>query len=145
MARRHKLGLFEDLLDITSKAPWWFGLILAIVTYFVLHHFSTAEIPRPSSAKGIVDIASGQIFKTLATIGQYFLPFVFLLGAAASAISGPKRNPHNCKISCISESHDWESTPPSQAQEGVDLYEIHSRPAWYIVQSHLPPVGILIS
>lgn len=97
MARRQ--GLFEDVLDLTARLPWWVGVALAVFSYLVLHHFAAMEIPKPGSTKDLGSMMTRQIFVTLATVGQYFLPLLFLLGAAMSAIGRWKRGALHARAS----------------------------------------------
>ncbi len=91
MARKKIQSPFEDLIDFTAMLPWWVGLLLALIAYFVLHHYATAEVaPAPSVAQMGKNVA-GQIGKVLASLGQYLLPFAFILGAGLSAIGRRKR------------------------------------------------------
>jgi restriction system protein len=91
MARRDQ-GLFDDLVDITSKVPWWVGVVLAIVTYLVLHSFATTGVAVTANTKNVGAVVSTQIYRTIAILGQYLLPGLFLIGAAVSAIGRRKRN-----------------------------------------------------
>ena len=91
MARRNQ-GLFDDLIEVISKFPWWVGVILAIVTYLVLHSFATMGIVVTADAKNIGAVVSTNIFRTLAIIGQYLLPGALLIGAATSVLGRHKRN-----------------------------------------------------
>ena len=91
MARKRKQSPFEDLIDIVSMLPWWVGVLLALIAYFVLHHYATAEVvPAESVAKLGANVAS-QLGKTLAMFGQYLLPFAFIIGAGISAYGRHKR------------------------------------------------------
>ena len=84
MARR-KQNLFDALLEITSKLPWWASVMLALVAYFWLHSIATNEVTAVVQSGKMGGFISQHLFRTLAGIGQYLLPFVFLLGAAMSA------------------------------------------------------------
>jgi hypothetical protein len=64
MARRRRTGAAEDIIDLTAQLPWWAGVVLALVLYVVLHRLSATVA-------------------TLAGIGQYLLPLLCLIGAAA--------------------------------------------------------------
>ena len=86
MARR-KQNLFDVLIELTRKLPWWAGVMLAIVAYFWLHSIATSEITAVAQSGKMGGFISQHLFQTLAGIGQYLLPFVFLLGAAMSAYS----------------------------------------------------------
>lgn len=90
MARR-KQGLFEDVIEITRKLPWWAGIVLAIAAYFWLHGVASTEVTAVVEPGTMGDLAGRTIFRTLAAVGQYLLPFVFLLGAAMSAYGRTQR------------------------------------------------------
>ena len=91
MARRDQ-GLFDDLVEIISKFPWWVGVVLAIVVYLVLHSFATTGLAVTANTKDIGSVVSTQIFRTLAIIGQYLLPAAFLIGSLVSVFRRHKRN-----------------------------------------------------
>lgn len=95
---RRKQSAFEDLIEITSKLPWWIGVVLAVVVYFVLHQFAVMEIVAPTSTKGMADFAGKQLYKTLAMFGQYVLPAAFLFGALISVFSRRKRNALHAQV-----------------------------------------------
>ncbi len=92
MARRSRnTGLAEDLLSIAAKLPWWLSLLVALVIYGVLHNYAGRDIPTATSTREIGTIAAHGFARTLATIGQYVLPLIFVAGALASALSQKKR------------------------------------------------------
>lgn len=88
MARKRKQSPFEDLIEITAMLPWWVGVLLALIAYFVCHYYATAEVVKPVQLGGFV---VSQLGKTFATFGQYLLPFAFLIGAGISAYGRHKR------------------------------------------------------
>lgn len=90
MARR-KQNLIEDLIEITSKLPWWVGVVLAIVAYVWLHSVAVSEVTAVVQPGKMGDIVGQSVFKTLASVGQYLLPLIFLVGAAMSAFGRHKR------------------------------------------------------
>lgn len=90
MARR-KQNLFEDLIEIASKFPWWVGVVLALVAYVWLHSVATSEVTAVAPPGKMGELVSQSLFRTLATVGEYLLPFAFLVGAAMSAYGGYKR------------------------------------------------------
>lgn len=81
MPRRKKTSLLEDLIEVVSMLPWWVGVVLAPLSYFLAHAWAariTAEmLTRPQLTSGI--------YYALALAGQYLLPFICLSGAAVSA------------------------------------------------------------
>ena len=91
MARRKQNG-FEDLVELASRLPWWVGVALAIIAYLVLHPIAIQEIAVSGDIKTIGTSVATQIFKTVATFGQYLLPVAFLIGSVISAFKQRKRN-----------------------------------------------------
>ncbi|MCG3201462.1 MAG: hypothetical protein NFCOHLIN_01332 [Gammaproteobacteria bacterium] len=88
---RRRSGLLDDLLDIASALPWWVDCVLAAVAYLVLHHISLKKVPV-TSAPGQLGEAMAQTFGvTLASIGQYVIPAIFLVGAVISVSRRIKR------------------------------------------------------
>ncbi|MGH8771235.1 MAG: hypothetical protein ACREV2_08675 [Burkholderiales bacterium] len=51
---RRRQGLFEDLLDIASKLPWWLSLLLAVISYFGLHHLASQEVAPAAHAEASI-------------------------------------------------------------------------------------------
>jgi restriction system protein len=91
MARRKKSSPAEDLVELVSKMPWWAGCVLALVSYLWLHGVATQEVVA-SIVPGQVGTAVTQtVWKSLATVGQYLLPLLCLMGAATSAYGRFKR------------------------------------------------------
>lgn len=84
MARR-KQGPVEDLLEITGKLPWWVGVALALVAYVGLHSLAIREVTAVVQPGKMGDFVNQTVFRTLAGVGQYLLPAVFLAGAGLSA------------------------------------------------------------
>ena len=91
MARKRKQGAFEDLIDIAAMLPWWVGVLLAFISYFVLHHYATAVVAPPTSVAQLGANVASQLGKTLAMFGQYLVPFAFIIGAGISAYGRHKR------------------------------------------------------
>lgn len=92
MARR-KQSLFEDLIEITSKLPWWVGVMLAIAAYLWLHNIASSEVTVVSQPGKMGEFMGQALFKSLALVGQYVLPAAFLFGAVISAYGRYKRQP----------------------------------------------------
>jgi restriction system protein len=91
MARKKKQSPLEDLIDIAAMLPWWVGLLLALITYLVLHHYANAVVAPATSVTQLSNVVAGQLGKTFAMIGQYLLPFIFIVGAGMSAYGQQKR------------------------------------------------------
>jgi len=82
---RRKQNIFEDLIEITSKLPWWAGVVFAIAAYLWLHAIAASEVTAVVQPGKMGDFVGQTLFKTLASVGQYLLPVAFLVGAAMSA------------------------------------------------------------
>lgn len=72
-------------MDVTAMAPWWVGVILAIVSYMVLHAVAQQIMPTTLLPGQVGSFVVARVWSALAGIGQYVLPFLFLLGAGMSA------------------------------------------------------------
>ena len=88
MARRKKTRPLEDVLDLLAMLPWWVCLVLAAVSYFVLHRLATPI--QASDIQGQGGAMAGAIMQKavihgLATAGQYIVPILCLGAAALSA------------------------------------------------------------
>ena len=86
-----KSGLFEDLIEIASRLPWWLSLVLALVSYFGLHHIAMMEVEAPKAMQDMGKTMTGQMITTFAMFGQYILPAAFSFGAIISGIGQRKR------------------------------------------------------
>jgi restriction system protein len=91
MTRKKKQSAFEDLIDIAAMLPWWAGVLLALIAYFVLHHYANAVVAPAASVAQMGNVVANQLSKTLAMFGQYLLPLAFLIGAGISAFGRHKR------------------------------------------------------
>lgn len=78
-------------MDITAKLPWWLGVMLAIVAYFLMRWLAAPDTPAPGSVRPPGAVVGASIARALAFVGQFLLPLIFLGGAAISAFQGVKR------------------------------------------------------
>lgn len=90
MARRRQ-NIVEILVEATSKFPWWVGVALAIAAYIWLHDVASTEVTIVARPGQMGQSAVRVILTSLATLGQYVLPFAFLVGAGLSAYGRYKR------------------------------------------------------
>jgi len=81
-------GLFDDLVTIAAKFPWWLGVLLAAVSYGGFHYIAVGDVPASTTAKAIGDVVIAAGAKTATTIFQYIAPIAFLAGAVLSANQG---------------------------------------------------------
>lgn len=92
MARK---SIADDMVDVFSRLPWWLCLILALISYLVLNHYSI-DFKQPVDTTGVQIGTMGaftvrQMYKTLAWFGKFLLPFIFCLAAIVSIIKSFKR------------------------------------------------------
>jgi restriction system protein len=85
MARGRKTSPAEDLVALVSLLPWWAGVLLAIGSYVVLHRWAGQPLPAAAQPAQIGTVVTQTIWRTLASIGQYVFPLVFIVGAGVSA------------------------------------------------------------
>lgn len=88
---RHKNSLIEDIIEIASKFPWWVGVVLAIVSYGVLHVYALSQVGTLTGPGQMGNFMMKSLTRTLAMFGQYVLPFAFLLGALVSFVKARKQ------------------------------------------------------
>jgi len=89
MTKRNQ-SLAVDVVEITSKLPWWVGLFLAVGSYIGLHSLATKGLPQ-AQAGDISQALTGGLIYTFASLGQYFLPVIFSIGSVLSAFMTIKR------------------------------------------------------
>lgn len=76
MGRRRRSSTADDLIELASWLPWWAALGLAGLSYVVCGAFARAPAqPTPLAA----------VLVAAASVGQFLLPLIFVLGAAVSA------------------------------------------------------------
>ena len=84
MARKRKSSVLEDILDMVSLLPWWAGVAISVVGYVVLHRLAV-PVQLTSVQPGQVNqLVTQSLITALASVGQYLVPFISLVGAAMS-------------------------------------------------------------
>ena len=106
MPRKQKTTPVEDLFNVISLLPWWVGIVLAVVSFFVLRAFAIAEPPKVTDANQAIASLPSAVWKAFATAGMYLVPPICLLGAAASAWQRRKRK---SLVSYVAESQAADS------------------------------------
>lgn len=84
MARR-KTSLVEDLVDIVAMLPWWAGVVLALMSYLLLHSVASQQVVATAQPGQVGTMVTQTLWKTMASVGQYILPIICLGGAGISA------------------------------------------------------------
>ena len=58
MRRRYRQSPLEDLIEIASYLPWWVGILLAIISYLVLHSLAIDDAVIPiNGVKNLGEVA----------------------------------------------------------------------------------------
>ena len=89
--RRERKGAAEDLLAIAARLPWWASLVIAAVTFVVLHRIAGQDVGTATSTTDIGAVAARGLFQALANIGQYIVPLIFTVGAVVSVLGQRRR------------------------------------------------------
>jgi restriction system protein len=85
VARRKKTSPMEDLLNVNAALPWWAGVALALLSYVLLHSLAgqpTVALPSTGPKAAIILPNAASV---IASVLQYIVPVVCLMGAVASA------------------------------------------------------------
>ncbi len=104
MPRKRKSSGLEDLLALAAMLPWWLAVGFAVLAYAVLHHYAGGQAAAAPAQPG--QLALDHLLKMLATIGQYLVPAVFLLGALVSVLG---RRHRQRLVAQVSRSDDGEA------------------------------------
>lgn len=85
---RRKNSLINDLFDVTASLPWWAGVLLAGLSFALLHALAgPLDMGSPKDAAEIGHAAAANLVRVIAHIGQYVLPLIFLFAAVASVLT----------------------------------------------------------
>ena len=84
MARKRKSSGLEDILDVVSLLPWWAGVAIAVVGYVVLHRLAVPVQVTSVQPGQVSQLVTQSLISAVATVGQYLVPFIGLVGAAMS-------------------------------------------------------------
>ncbi|TWD73498.1 restriction system protein [Variovorax beijingensis] len=86
MARRSRASTAEDLMDLVALLPWWAGISLALLSYFILHAVASAPLVLSGARQDVGQLVTSSLWRGLAYAGQFILPFICAIGALASAL-----------------------------------------------------------
>ena len=85
MARRKKTSPADDLMELVAMLPWWAGVVLALVSYLLLHSVASQQVVAATQPGQMGAMVTQTLWKTLASFGQYIVPLICLAGAGMSA------------------------------------------------------------
>ncbi|KQP22814.1 restriction endonuclease [Pseudorhodoferax sp. Leaf267] len=91
MGRRRKSSTADDLMDLVALLPWWAGVGLAGLSYWLLHGVATRPLPVVQTGRQISEALPSMLWQGFANGGQYLIPFICLMGALASFLRRRKR------------------------------------------------------
>ncbi len=91
MSRRKRDSTLDDLLELIAMLPWWVGVLLAVVSYVVLNGVASQAVVVSARPADVGVMFTQSLWKSLATFGQYLVPFICLLGVIISALRRRKR------------------------------------------------------
>jgi restriction system protein len=86
------VNLFDDLMAIAGRLPWWLGVLLAVLFYAVFHYIADIGVPTATTTNAIGNVVIAAGAKSAATMLQYIVPVGFLAGALVSAWGRRKRS-----------------------------------------------------
>ena len=72
-------------MDLVALLPWWAGVILAGLSYLLLHRIASQQIAASIQPGQVGAMVTQTLWKSLASVGQYLLPLLCLAGASMSA------------------------------------------------------------
>ncbi len=72
-------------MDLVAMLPWWIGVMLALVSYLLLHSVASQQVVASAQPGQVAALLTQTLWKTLASVGQYILPILCLGGAGMSA------------------------------------------------------------
>ena len=78
-------------MDLIALLPWWAGVAIAAIGYVVLHRMAApvqVTAIQPGQAGNLI---TQTVFTSFASIGQYLVPLVGLVGAAMSLVRRKQR------------------------------------------------------
>jgi restriction system protein len=70
-------------MDLVALLPWWGGMALAAVSYWMLNAIPTRPLPTVQIGKHPSEALPSMLWQGFATDGQYLIPFICLSGALA--------------------------------------------------------------
>ena len=86
-----KPSLVADIVTLTSRLPWWMGLVLAVVSYYGFHMLAGVEVPTATKAADAGSMVIWQFARMTGTFLQYLVPLLCVVGVMMSLLSGRRR------------------------------------------------------
>ncbi len=92
--RRKRTSPGEGFVHAAARLPWWLCLVLAALSYLLLHAFTASSVPKPVfGPRGVshAPLMLDALTRAVAGVLQYVLPFLLLLAGVRSAVTAYRR------------------------------------------------------
>ena len=74
MGKRKRKSSAEDLLELIARLPWWVAVLLAILSFLILHQVATRQIVNTGRIDQVGSVITKTFWKSMAMVGQYIAP-----------------------------------------------------------------------
>jgi len=85
VVRKKNTSPAENLVSIVALLPWWLGLMLAVISYLMLHQLALLPDVRGLQPGQMSGMVGRMMIKAFANVGQYALPLICIAGSGLSA------------------------------------------------------------
>lgn len=72
-------------MDLVAKLPWWAGVLLAVVSFSLLHRATSQQVVFTGQPGQVAGMLTQSVWLAAARVGQFVLPIICLVGAGMSA------------------------------------------------------------
>lgn len=79
----------EDFIDVMSRIPWWLNLILAFLSYAILHKLAMSyydPAPKNLGVGQMGEYAVSKMLPAIALFAQFVMPFAFILAGFGGVV-----------------------------------------------------------
>ncbi|MGK0473643.1 MAG: restriction system protein [Candidatus Azotimanducaceae bacterium] len=91
MARRKNSSL-KIIMELTTMLPWWVGICLAVLAYFILHYVADLQLTPAVGLEVFGTSFVKQLAVSMAGVVQYVLPVIFIFGTIGSLVQKQKKD-----------------------------------------------------
>ena len=91
MSRRRKSSPFEDVISLLALLPWWVSLLLAVISYFVLHVLATSKPQVVTQTSPFGTAVAHSVYVGFAILAQYLIPILCVAAAGVSFFKAKHR------------------------------------------------------
>ena len=104
-----KDSTLKDIMDVTTMLPWWVGMTLAVIAYFLFHYLAGIQIEQVVDKKEWTLFFVKKLGVTFSVYLQYIIPGVILFGVIKSLFHRSEKNAlygrlkHNPELRILAE------------------------------------------